>query len=256
MNEILNVKGDTEFMELFILLLVFLLLLLVLIGTAIIVSIIILVVIKRHFYQQVGPTCGFFALVYAISRIELIKKKKVVREIIIDYVKNKKSNVGEIFDIYIMKEILDEYFPSVEANVVNIDGIESLDKYLENHYVIYPCNPSGTPHYYFVERYTKFHYVYCHNYFFFKRKMKKEVLFQQHIELEKVPVYRWNDYYQGKASIIEKINLWYNDSMKFFADPKLYLFLRKIRKERKEGLYDKKTEINMYGKILVIKKPN
>ena len=40
-------------------------------------------IIYKIFYAQIGPTCGFYALVYAVGKVKDINLKQEVRRIII-----------------------------------------------------------------------------------------------------------------------------------------------------------------------------
>lgn len=141
---------------------------------ALIISIYISALIMKPLYRQIGPTCGFYALIYGISRVQHINKKKITRRIITECIDSEESYVGEIFDIEIMLKIIRKYFPQIKAKIVHISSIQDLDQQLKKNYVIYPCNREGTPHYYFLEAGKKSKYVYRHMFFWKKYKMDKE----------------------------------------------------------------------------------
>ena len=134
----------------------------------------ILVLLMKPLYQQIGSTCGFYALIYAVSRVQHINKKKITRRIITDFINSEESFVGEIFDIEKMMEIIHKYFPKIKAQIVCINGIQDLNQQLENNYVVYPCNYKGTPHYYFLEASGKSEYIYRHMFFCKRRKIKAD----------------------------------------------------------------------------------
>lgn len=214
----------------------------------------ILILLMKPLYQQIGSTCGFYALIYAVSRVQHINKKKVTRRIITDFINSEESFVGEIFDIEKMMEIIHKYFPEIKAQIVCINGIQDLNQQLENNYVVYPCNYKGTPHYYFLEASRKSEYIYRHMFFWKRRRMGKEEFYFQHNNLNKVPEFVWKDYFDQEYKGLNRI---YEVIWKIFtyvSDHVLYKTLDEAKKQRKDILYDKKTEINMWGKILIIPK--
>lgn len=216
----------------------------------ILIVIITFYLIYKMYYQQIGSTCGFFALVYGISRVRCINKRKIVRCLVMDSINCGDSYVGEIFDVDKMYQISKKYFPSVNIQIVKINGIDDLDEQLENNFVIYPYNSNGTPHYCFLENKTKSNYIYRHFCFCRKRKIDKKDLYQKNKELEDVPVFIWKTYYDQKKCFLT----WFGfcSIKKIISDFKLYRFLVENERQKKEKLYFKKTDVNMKGKIIII----
>ena len=84
--------------------------------------------------------------------------------------------------------------------------------------------------------------------------MGKEEFYFQHNNLNKVPEFVWKDYFDQEYKGLNRI---YEVIWKIFtyvSDHVLYKTLDEAKKQRKDILYDKKTEINMWGKILIIPK--
>lgn len=153
------------------------------------IVIIIFYLIYKIFYQQIGSTCGFYALVYGISRVRCINKRKTVRCWVMDSINCGDSYVGEIFDINKMYQMSKKCFSCVNIQIDKINGIDDLDEQLENNFVIYPYNLNGKPHYCFLENKTKSKYIYRHFCFCRKRKIDKKDLYQKNKDLEDVPVF-------------------------------------------------------------------
>lgn len=216
--------------------------------------IVLMPLVCKLLYLQIGSTCGFYALIFGISKIKRINKKKIVKRIIMDFVQNEDSYVGEIFDIEIMLDIINKYFSEIKAEIININGIEDLDKYLQNNYVIYPCNHGGIPHYYFLEKNTKSKYIYRHVFFWKKYKLNKDEFYAQNSELGGIIEFVWKDYYDTQIKGWLRVCSIIANICEYSSDSQLYRVLKNAKNERREKLYDKKTPINMYNKILIIDK--
>lgn len=102
----------------------------------VIASFLIFIFIHIFLYLQIGPTCGFYSLIYGINKVNTIKKKKAVRNIIKQSIESGKSYIGEIFDINTMEQIVKDYYPKVTSKVVAINEQSELDKYLEKYYMV------------------------------------------------------------------------------------------------------------------------
>lgn len=214
----------------------------------------IVALLVKPLYQQIGSTCGFYALIYGVSKIQRINKKKITRRIIIDFINSEESYVGEIFDIETMLDIIQKYFPEIKAQIVPISGMQDLDQQLKNNYVIYPCKYGKTPHYYFLEASEKSQYIYRHMVFWKKSKMDKEELYLQNSNLSELPEYIWKDYFDKEEKGWNGICTKMGELFTYVSDRVLYKRLREAKEQRREMLYDKKSKVNMCGKILIIQK--
>ena len=163
-----------------------------LIGLCLLIYITVMVLLIRLIYQQIGSTCGFYSLVYGISKVQKINRKKAVKKIIIDCINSGESFVGEIFDITLMEKISKNHFPDIKVEVVEINGTEDLDRLLEDNYIVYTCNHNKTPHYCFLENKEKTKYIYRHG-SFRKNKISKEKCYQWHEELKSTMEYLFTD---------------------------------------------------------------
>lgn len=215
-----------------------------------------IVIVQKPLYQQIGSTCGFYALVYGISKVATTKfhKKKEVREIIEKSIDCGYSHVGEIFDINIMEQIVRKNYSDVNVEVVELSNINDLDKYLVKNYVIYPCMIKKVPHYVFLEKEKKTKYLYRHKCFAIPRKIDKEKFFQWHQNLEKEKTFKWSSYYMKKRGLWQKIFLLSERLLKITSDCELYKFLNDNEAKKRKELYDTETNVNMFGKILIISK--
>ncbi len=222
------------------------------IGLALIWSIKVLAVYIMA-YQQIGPTCGFYALIYGVSKVQPIKKKKITRKIITDFINSEESYVGEIFDIDKMLDIVRRYFPEVKAKILCIHGVADLDQQLKNNYVVYPCNHDGIPHYCFLEANEGSEYLCRETIFLRKFKIDKQELYLKNCNLSELPEFVWSDYFDREKKVLtikEKVSL----ILQVISDCVLYRRLQNVQRKRKDMLYDKRTKVNMCGKILVIPK--
>ncbi len=203
-------------------------------------------------YQQIGPTCGFYTLIYGISKVQPIKKKKITRKIITDFINSEESYVGEIFDIDKMLDIVRRYFPEIKAKILCIHGVADLDQQLKNNYVVYPCNHEGIPHYCFLEANEGSEYLCRETIFLRKFKIDRQELYLKNCNLSELPEFVWSDYFDTERKIFNIQN--FCVIFQVISDCVLFRRLQNIQRKRKGMLYDKRTRVNMCGKILVIPK--
>lgn len=85
--------------------------------------------------------------------------------------------------------------------------------------------------------------------------MDKEKFYLQNGNLSEVLEFVWKDYFDKEQKGWNRIGAVFTKISTYISDHELYKFLRNNKEQRKEDLYDKKTEVNMWGKILVIQKP-
>lgn len=209
--------------------------------------------------RQVGPTCGFYAVCYAVYKGNRIKLKSVSRKAVKWAINNGLSEIGEIFDIEIMQRITKEFFKK-DSKIVDFvpEEIESL---LKNYYVIFPYQ-ENTPHYCCIKK-IKGNKVYAYNgntnKFFACTKLKenKDELFS----LNQNIAFSWKKYVngdKGKAPAFSQKGLkspvnWLIP-IYIGKDRVFYEWLREIYNEKKQYLEQKAVHLNLKGKILLIEK--
>ncbi len=84
--------------------------------------------------------------------------------------------------------------------------------------------------------------------------MGKEEFYFQHNNLNEVIEFVWKDYFDQEYKGLNRIYAVIANIFTYVSDHVLYKTLDEAKKQRKDILYDKKTEINMWGKILIIPK--
>ncbi|MBQ8518770.1 MAG: hypothetical protein IJ455_04065 [Agathobacter sp.] len=211
-------------------------------------------IIYKIFYTQIGPTCGYYGLVYAIGKVKDINLKQEVRRIIKCSIDEDKSYVGEIFEINKLSEIAEKYFPDIDTSIKTFNGIEELDELLKNHYLVYPVlrkslfgKLGDTPHYYFIEEAKKGKYIYKTEIFKIRLTKKKSEMVEENVNLKQLDYFCWNCYYKKKRSLFVSIAY-------YIADWNLYSFLNKQYKDKKKVLLNQYSKIDMAGKALAIRK--
>ena len=204
-------------------------------------------------YHQIGSTCGFYALTYGTAKTKLIRnKKRTVKKIIIDSIQNKYSYVGEIFDVHTLHQIAKRNFPNAEFVLADIKSTDDLDEYLTQNYIIFPCIIKDIPHYYFLEKSLGNKYVYRGSIFAWIKIKKKEDLYKLHESLKEKKEFYWNKYFENKdkkkvCNIVYQV-IW------AISDCKFNRYLNQTEKRVRKEMFNKTTPIDMYGRVLLIKK--
>lgn len=211
----------------------------------------ILTFIPLKLFTQIGPTCGFYALVYGMSKVTEIKKRKVVRTIIIDSLNNGTSNIGEIFDVCIFEEIRKKFFKESNCMVGEISCVNDLDALLQNYYIVFPVLRLNTPHYVFLEGFKNNKYVYRDGMFAFKRCKNKQSLYGLHEELNNKNWYAWSIYYKH-IPLIKRISGFILDICIYVTNYKLFTALKKVKKNKRDMLINKKSGLNMSNVVFCI----
>lgn len=205
----------------------------------------------RH-YKQIGDTCGFYALVYAVSKVTDIDKKQVVKQLIMENIENGMSNVGEVFDIDLLQSIAKNYFPNVYTEVIEFGDASDLDKLLFNgEIIIFPHLHGNIPHYCVIEDVIGDEYVYRHNDFAEYERESKDVLLGKNKSLAQYGEFCWKHYYDKKVGFrfFDKLC---TDKVQKLSDKELLLFFKRNRRKKKAKLYDSSSNINMANKVLTI----
>lgn len=222
---------------------------LLIIIVMLVISPIVIGLLCKYTYAQIGSTCGFYALVYALGQKDsTINKKTIVKKIIIESIENKNSNVGEIFDIDIMLAIANDYFPDYGISIQDFQTIQDIQKILQRNYVVFPVCRGTTPHYFFLESISRNKIVYRSDFFCIKLKKQKDKMLEKHEKLEENNTYKWEEYCTTNPTtfflkIIFRI-----------GDAEFSKYLDKIYHQRRETLKNETAEINLYHKVLVIPK--
>ena len=211
-------------------------------------------IIYKIFYTQIGPTCGYYGLVYAIGKVKDINLKQEARRIIKCSINEDKSYVGEIFEINTLSEIAEKYFPDIDASVKAFSCVEELDVLVKEYYLVYPVLKKSwlgklgdTPHYYFIEDIDMEKYLYRTGIFKKNKYMKKSKMLEENINLKELEYFCWNCYYKKRRSLVSVV-------ASYIADWSLYSFLNKQYKDKKKVLLNQYSKIDMAGKVLAIKK--
>lgn len=204
-------------------------------------------------YHQIGSTCGFYALTYGTAKIKLTRnKKRMVKKIIIDSIENKYSYVGEIFDVNTLHQIAKRNFPNAEFELADIKNIDDLDEYLIRNYIIFPCIIKDIPQYYFLEKSLGKKYVYRGSIFAGIKIKKKKDLYKLHEGLKEKKEFHWNKYFENKDK--KKVSNVVLQIIWAISDYKLNRYLNQAEKRVRKEMFNKRTPIDMYGKVLLIKK--
>lgn len=220
---------------------------------AVFVIVLILTFIPLKLFTQIGSTCGFYALVYGMSKVTEIKKRKVVRETILDSLNNGTSNVGEIFDICIFEQIRKKFFNECNCMVGEISCANDLDALLQNYYIVFPILRGSTPHYVFLESFKNNKYIYREGIFSLKLCKKKQTLYNLHEKLKDKKWYMWSDYYK-RMPLNKKICGFILDRCIYVTNYKLFSALNKARKDKRDMLLNKKTKLNMSNVVFCIQR--
>ena len=71
--------------------------------------IVIIMILYRICFIQCGPTCGFYATVYACNKLKKENKRKDVRKLLFQFLNEGKTQIGEIFTKEAMQDILESH---------------------------------------------------------------------------------------------------------------------------------------------------
>lgn len=206
------------------------------------------VVLSGYTYVQKGPTCGFYALVYGISRVMPVRKNKMVKKIIMESIDSGISQIGEIFDIRVMLALAQKYFPKADVRLISINAISDIDAALKGGFVIMPgILYQGMPHYYFLEGSEGSEYICRHGDFSKKIMVEKEQIYLRHTELSTLKYFNWDDYLKksNNRRIKDKIGV-------MLLHPCLQIKLQKIENKKADKLKGRRSKLNMYKKALLI----
>ena len=88
--------------------------------------------------------------------------------------------------------------------------------------------------------------------FLTKFKIDKQELYLKNCNLSELPEFVWSDYFDTERKIFNIQN--FGVIFQVISDCVLYRRLQNVQRKRKDMLYDKRTKVNMCGKILVIPK--
>lgn len=212
----------------------------------------ILIFFRSRNYRQIGDTCGFYALVYAVSKVKNIDKKQTVKQLITESIEEGTSNVGEIFDIDILDRVAKRYFPDLCFEIVSCKTVEDVDAILmAGKTVVFPYLYSKIPHYCVIEGSSKAHYICRHGYFKSIQRMSKEELVNKNIALDEYTTFKWKDYYDQKVGS-PVYDIIFNDKEQKWSDKELFTFLKQNRRKKKSLLYDSCTDVNLGSVLLAV----
>ena len=207
--------------------------------------------------RQVGPTCGFYAVCYAVYKGDRKKLKSESRKAVEWAIKEGLSELGEIFDIEVMQQITKEFYKR-ESKIVDFVP-EKLESLLEKYYVIFPYQ-ANVPHYCCIKKMSG-NRIYAYNgnadKIFGSTKYKKNKLFPKNNAIGNE--YSWEEYVKKNSSFLHRglrknpVN--FISPTYVWEDCKFYKRLRDKFYEKAEHLLElKTTPVNMSGKILLIEK--
>lgn len=177
-------------------------------------------------YRQCGPTCGFYALVYAVNRLEKVKnKKKSVRELVIKCIEHNQSKMGEIFDINVFLEIASNYVQSKEIDAkikvfFNIDDLKQILMQYDNVIIPYNCSVVHYAVLFNYEPNTGMIKIWNGNNYTVKKVSLREV-YKKHCLIPNE--FDWNAYYNTSPKPFRG-KIWL---LNMIVDAKLYLYLYK-----------------------------
>jgi hypothetical protein len=202
----------------------------------------------KYTYTQIGQTCGFYALVYALNQKDsTINKKELLKTMVVENIENRNSNIGEIFDIDIMFAIANHYFPDLGICIQEFQTIQDIQKILQKNFVVFPVCRGSTPHYFYLESVDKNKFVYRSDFFCVKLKKRKDKMLKAHEKLKEKHTYKWQEYCTGPTFQFTKI-------VNRIGDAEFSKYLDEIYNQRREVLKNETEEINLYHKVLVIPK--
>lgn len=188
---------------------------------------------------QIGPTCGFFCMEYAHSKVtgKHINRKRIT-ENIEDAVKAKDSEAGEIFDINTFKKLFERYYPDLAVGLKRIYSPEDIKD--TDSLIILPVRFKELPHFIVVEH--KRNGLRYYNPADGKKKyMSAYDLYGYHLDIK--PYFEWkkyfSDYEKNRAAICVDNKV---KEILYMPGTKIAKKIRLIKKDAEDRLLNKKMK--------------
>lgn len=110
----------------------------------------IMMILYRIYFIQCGPTCGFYATVYACNKLKKRSKRKDVRKLLFWALDEGKTQIGEIFTRDVMSEVIESYAKEsgLTASMIKTHTRKQIEDILDKgQIVIVPYMGIHTVHY-------------------------------------------------------------------------------------------------------------
>lgn len=225
--------------------------LLIIVIVIVLIAILVIYRLKRaNKPRQVGPTCGFYALSYAVYKGDKKKLKSESRKAIKWAIKNHLSEIGEIFDIEIMQRIAKEFYN--KESIITDFVPKEMEALSKKYYIIFPYQENN-PHFCCIEEIDGNKItVYDGQTDNILDTRNKEELYHKNKKI----TFSWKKYVNNSSFLKKGLQ---NPAIRLISiyagkDRIFYKWLRKMFYKRRRDLEKKTVHLNLKGKILLIEK--
>lgn len=197
--------------------------------------------------RQIGPTCGFFCMEYVYSKLTGKKwdKKRIVDNIE-SAVNEKKSYVGEIFDIDTFLDLFKEMYPDVHAEIKRVREPEDLDV-KGKRLIVVPVRLRDNPHFMVVENDNG--NLKCYNPDDGKiTPIDTSQLYEYNLDIK--PYFKWKNYFKDYEKF--KLSTWIDNKSKeivYMHGTNIAAKIKKIKDTAEKKFFEKKMPKESYIKL-------
>ena len=210
---------------------------------------------------QVGPTCGFYAVAYAVSRLQCTGIRSMVYKLLRASMNDALTNVGEIFDVNIF-ERLEDYLNGISITVWSVNSKQQFERWVtrKDCIVIFPCMVNKVPHYRVCLPFDNTRYAIVDSIFLQKnfptKIVSKNSVFADFQMVATEKVFSWSMFYDRRVccNISQRIACLLKNVNAYFYGVRIAHLTQKAIKLNRSELYNKETILNMKNQIVVISK--